>query len=60
MFRGGYPESLLHGKNEIVNPNIHKYYDIILSLTRGELLSLNRMKNIILFNLGKYDYLKQP
>lgn len=53
----GYSESLKLGKNVIINPNIHKYYDIILSITRGELFSATRLKHIILFNLGAYDNL---
>ena len=53
----GYPESLQLGRNEIVDPNLHEYYDIILSITRGELFSLDRIKQVIYFQLGKYDYL---
>ena len=53
----GYAESVRDGNNQIVNPSLHKYYDIIRLITRGELFSPERLKAIVDINLGRYAYL---
>jgi arabinofuranosyltransferase len=53
----GYIESLNSGINLISDPKIHKYYDKVLIITRGEIFSWDRIKTIFRMNLGKYDYL---
>ncbi|MBO6111879.1 MAG: hypothetical protein J6P45_02365 [Lachnospiraceae bacterium] len=54
----GYRESIENNDNEIVDPSLHKYYDKIRIVVCGEdLWDKNRLKTIIDFNLGKYDYL---
>ncbi len=51
----GYRESLNSGVNEIVDPNIHEYYEKILLITRGKIFTAERIKTIVEMNLGKYD-----
>jgi arabinofuranosyltransferase len=51
----GYPESAEAGKNLIVDPDLKRYYDVILILTRDPVFSLKRLGTIVSFNLGKYD-----
>lgn len=41
----------------IENKDLAKYYDVIHEMTAGELFSMTRMKTVIDWNLGKYDYL---
>jgi arabinofuranosyltransferase len=54
----GYPESIEAGfVNRIREPHLHEYYDRLMLITRGELLSPERLKTIIIFNLGAYDHL---
>ncbi|MBQ7577185.1 MAG: hypothetical protein IJT21_02840 [Synergistaceae bacterium] len=36
---------------------MHKYYDVIRLITRGDLFSRERIQAIIDINLGRYDYL---
>ena len=53
----GYAESIKNDTNEIINPKLRQYYDVIRLITRGELFDLDRLKAIVDINLGKYDYL---
>ena len=54
----GYPESIEAGfVNHIREPHLHEYYDRLMLVTRGTLFSPERLKTIIMFNLGAYDYL---
>ena len=53
----GYFETLETGRNEIENPNIATYYDRIKLIVRGELFDIERLKEIINLNLGRYDHL---
>ena len=54
----GYPESIEDGfVNRIREPHLHEYYDRLMLVTRGRLLSPERLKTIIMFNLGAYDHL---
>jgi len=49
-------QSLRYKTNAIKDSNLHKYYDKLKILTRGELFSLNRIYEIIKFTLGRYDH----
>lgn len=53
----GYAESVRNNTNEITNPSLHEYYDVIRLITRGELFSPERIRAIIDMNIGRYDYL---
>jgi len=53
----GYLETLSTGENKIHNKNIALYYDKLKFIVRGDLYDLNRIREIINLNLGKYDYL---
>ena len=53
----GYAESVRNDTNEIVNPSLHKYYDVIRLITRGDIFSPERIQAVIDINLGRYDYL---
>lgn len=53
----GYTETVMYGENIIKDEDLAKYYDVICEMTEGELFSLNRLKTVIDWNLGKYDYL---
>lgn len=53
----GYRESVMYGGNRIEDENLAKYYDIICEMTEGPLFSKDRIKTVIDWNLGKYDYL---
>ena len=53
----GYLETIKMGKNELGDKDLSEYYDRLSSVISGHLFSINRIKEIINFNLGKYDYL---
>ena len=53
----GYRESIWNNDNEIEDPDLHKYYDIIRLITRGRIFDPERLKAIIDIHTGKYDYL---
>lgn len=57
----GYVDQVIFGSDEngnrIENPDISKYYDVIMEVTSGELFDANRIKMVIDLNLGKYNYL---
>ncbi|MBQ9504367.1 MAG: hypothetical protein IJU93_05110 [Lachnospiraceae bacterium] len=53
----GYRESVWNNDNEIEDPDLHEYYDIIRLITRGRIFDPERIKAIIDINTGKYDYL---
>lgn len=54
----GYQESVRAGENLIIDPSLHEYYDVIRLLTRSEdLFAPERLRAIVKFNLGQYDYL---
>ncbi|MDD3416632.1 MAG: hypothetical protein PHY47_22015 [Lachnospiraceae bacterium] len=53
----GYRETVQFGKNIIEDENLHEYYEIIRTMTRGDLFSKERIQTVIDWNLGKYDYL---
>ncbi|MEZ5489704.1 MAG: hypothetical protein R3F50_05220 [Gammaproteobacteria bacterium] len=54
----GYLESLASGTNQIKDANLKEYYQHLVTITQGrQLFSLDRLKTIVLFNLGYFDYL---
>lgn len=53
----GYVETLKTGTNKIEDENLKKYYSILSHIVKGDLFDVQRLKQIIYFNLGKYDYL---
>jgi arabinofuranosyltransferase len=55
----GYRETIANGfiRNEIVNPDLKLYYDKLMILIRGDLFASGRLREIVKFNLGQYDYL---
>ena len=53
----GYRESVWTHDNKIENEDLAKYYDIIIEMTEGKLFDLDRIKTVIDWNMGKYNYL---
>jgi len=54
----GYVQSFVDGfNNEIENQALRMYYDKLAVITRGDLFTVERLKLIRDFNLGRYDYL---
>lgn len=53
----GYLETLSSGINQIKDQNLHKYYDKLSLVIKGDLWDMNRLKEILNFNFGKYNYL---
>ena len=53
----GYLETIKTGKNQLEDKDLGEYYDKLSFVISGDLFSINRIKEIINFNLGKYDYL---
>ncbi len=51
----GYLETLESGTNQIVDPDLKRYYEKLLLITRGPLFSLERWKAIAGMNLGTCD-----
>jgi arabinofuranosyltransferase len=57
-YPAGYVETIENGfTNHIREPHLHEYYDKLALITQGRLFSLERLKTIVLFNLGSYNYL---
>ena len=53
----GYPESIVNNKNLIEDPDLKNYYDVIKIITQDKIFSKKRLKTIIKYQLGKYNYL---
>lgn len=53
----GYKETLESGINQIQDPNLSKYYDKMIIITRGNLWDLDRLEVIWKMNSGQYNYL---
>ncbi|MBN2534770.1 MAG: hypothetical protein JXB88_17930 [Spirochaetales bacterium] len=53
----GYLQTIETGKNVIVNKRLATYYDKLSYIIKGDLFEWNRIKEIILMNMGQYDYL---
>jgi arabinofuranosyltransferase len=56
----GYEETLQTGQNLIENPELALFYDRLSLVTRGKIFSLQRFREILNFNLGRYDHLIEP
>lgn len=55
----GYLDSLRSGKNKIADPNLSSYYQTLRDIVSGSILSAQRVKSIVLINLGYFDKLIQ-
>ncbi|MBS14422.1 MAG: hypothetical protein CME19_22890 [Gemmatimonadetes bacterium] len=53
----GYVETIATGENRIRNPDVARYYEGIVSITRGDIWSGARWGDILAHNLGQRDYL---
>ncbi len=53
----GYQETLDTGINCIEDESLHTYYDKLHYILAGDLWDKDRIKEIVLFNTGEYDYL---
>ena len=53
----GYDETIKTGENNIEDVNLAEYYEKMKLVISGRLNDKERIKTIINFNLGKYDYL---
>ena len=53
----GYAKTVDSKKNVIKDENLSKYYDVIKIITQDDILSKERLKTIIKYHLGDYDYL---
>lgn len=51
----GYLETVRDGKNQIVNPCLHRYYDKLSVAIHGPLFTVERFKTIWALNTGRYD-----
>ncbi len=55
----GYLRTLETGVNHIADSSLARYWDKLTLITRGELFSWQRLREIWKFNTGGYDYLLQ-
>lgn len=55
----GYLESCAEGRNLIVDPLLHGFYDRLMNVTRGPLFSWSRFRDIWQLNFGPYRKLHQ-
>ncbi len=55
----GYRTSIYIGENSIKDDDLYQYYEVIRKITRGDLFDSERLRYIIDFNMGRYDYLKE-
>ncbi|MCP4349049.1 MAG: hypothetical protein GY795_26510 [Desulfobacterales bacterium] len=53
----GYAESIATGRNMIHDDSLREYYEVILSITRGPIFTIDRFLHIWNMNLGRYDHL---
>ncbi len=52
----GYEQAIITGSPKDMPPPLARYYDKLRLITSGRLLDSNRLKTILLFNLGYYDH----
>ncbi len=55
----GYKHAVDTGFTTLMDPSLAKYYEKLKIITRGDLLDKDRLKTIVLFNLGYYDHWRQ-
>jgi arabinofuranosyltransferase len=53
----GYMDTLLQGQNQIVDPELARYYDHLATVVRGDLWDLGRLHEIWAFITGRHDTL---
>jgi arabinofuranosyltransferase len=53
----GYVESIERGENRISDPQLAQYYDALRLIVSGPVFDGERLRTIVAFNLGQYDYL---
>ena len=53
----GYLETVESGINQIADPQLAEYYDVLHNIISGDLFSWERMEQIVKMNLGMYDHL---
>ncbi|MFN5059374.1 MAG: hypothetical protein ACK5GU_05565 [Chloroflexota bacterium] len=53
----GYVESIERGQNYISDPQLAQYYDALHLIVSGPVFDGERLRTIVAFNLGRYDYL---
>lgn len=53
----GYRRSVRKNRNAIVHKDLNEYYEVLRSITRGDLFSRQRLAEIVKMNMGHYDYL---
>lgn len=51
----GYLASIERDENLIEDPDLHRYYDAIRLITRGDLFSGERLSTLLKFAVGNYD-----
>jgi arabinofuranosyltransferase len=56
-FPSGYQETLMSQENRITDPDLHKFYDQLLLITRGPIFDPQRLETIWKMNTGQFDYL---
>lgn len=54
----GYPYAVDTGSTSQMNPSLAQYYEKLRLITSGALIDRERLKTIVLFNLGYYDHWK--
>lgn len=53
----GYEESIRWDENRIEDQHLHQYYDVLRTIIRGKIFSVERFAVIYRMNTGQYDYL---
>ena len=53
----GYYETVLYGKNQIVDDSLAVYFEKLRTVTRGDLFDTQRLREIWRLNTGEYDHL---
>ena len=53
----GYIESLIQGRNQIVDPHLARYYDHLSRVIRSDLWDFERLRGIWALLIGQYDFL---
>jgi hypothetical protein len=53
----GYIDTLASGRNRIEDTGLAEYYDKLCAVTRGDLISLERLRTLWHMNTGRHDHL---
>ena len=57
MIPDGYYETVLYGDNRFADERVAEYFEKLCTVTRGQLLTVNRLREVWRFNTGAYDHL---